>query len=199
MTFTDSEKLRLAALLDLRSRRSVCKQYIDMDIRYPGIIPLHFFVTNEAFYSHDMSSSNSSSSRTDIAAPPESEKQQNNVEESKVDRFEVNLESHEHPQSLPLYRRWLVVLVIASSALCVTCASSAASFTEAGVASTFHVSHEVTILAISLFVGGLGLGPLLAGPLSEVYGRNIIYRISFILLFAFSFGVAFAPNIGELQ
>lgn len=72
-----------------------------------------------------------------------------------------------------------------------------AAFTEAGVAREFHVSREVTVLAISLFVMGLGVGPLLVGPLSEVYGRNIIYRISFIMFFIFSWPVAFAPNIGS--
>ncbi|KAJ3813559.1 major facilitator superfamily domain-containing protein [Lentinula aff. lateritia] len=142
-----------------------------------------------------------SSTRSQTAVPDIESKQlevQNNIEESlevKSLQYEVTLEDQEHPQSLARRRKWLIVLVISSSALCVTCASSAASFTEDGVSETFHVSREVTILAISLFVEGLGLGPLLAGPLSEVYGRNIIYRVSFILLFAFSFGVAFAPNI----
>ncbi|KAJ3747863.1 major facilitator superfamily domain-containing protein [Lentinula detonsa] len=146
-----------------------------------------------------MSSSSSTRSQTAIPDIESQElKVQNKVEESselKSSQHEVTLEHHEHPQSLSIARKWLIVLVISSSALCVTCASSAASFTEDGVSETFHVSHEVTILAISLFVEGLGLGPLLAGPLSEVYGRNIIYRVSFVLLFAFSFGVAFAPNI----
>ena len=44
---------------------------------------------------------------------------------------------------------------------------------------------------------GLGTGPLFSGPLSEVYGRNIVYRVSFILFFAFTFPVAFAPDIGN--
>ncbi len=71
-----------------------------------------------------------------------------------------------------------------------------ASFTEIAVAEEFHVSHVVTILSISLFVEGLGVGPLIVGPLSEVYGRNIVYRVSYTLFFAFSWPVAFAPNIG---
>lgn len=33
-------------------------------------------------------------------------------------------------------------------------------------------------------------------PLSELYGRNIIYRASYFVFFAFSFAVAFAPDIG---
>ena len=45
---------------------------------------------------------------------------------------------------------------------------------------------------------GLGTGPLFSGPLSEVYGRNIVYRVSFVLFFAFTFPVAFAPDIGNI-
>lgn len=129
-------------------------------------------------------------------------------------KYEVDLEPNEHPQQHTSFKKWTVILVVATSALCVTCASSAvrsalhvqnhayqrswqASFTEAGIAAEFHVPHEVTILSITFFVAGLGIGPLLTGPLSEVYGRNIIYRVSYILLCAFTFGVAFAPDIGE--
>ncbi|ETW81890.1 major facilitator superfamily [Heterobasidion irregulare TC 32-1] len=109
--------------------------------------------------------------------------------------YEVTLGPEDDPQQLPLLRRWLAVVTISCASVCVTCTSSAAAFTEAGVAREFHVSREVTVLAISLFVMGLGVGPLLVGPLSEVYGRNIIYRISFIMFFIFSWPVAFAPNI----
>lgn len=59
------------------------------------------------------------------------------------------------------------------------------------------MGHTVSVLSISLFVEGLGLGPLIVGPLSEVYGRNPIYRISYGLFFVFAWPVAFAPNIGK--
>ncbi|KAH7882587.1 major facilitator superfamily domain-containing protein [Phlebopus sp. FC_14] len=111
------------------------------------------------------------------------------------DPYLVTLEPHDNPQNMSRLRRWIVVLVISSASLCVACASSVASFTETGAAQTFHVSHEVTILGISLFVAGLGAGPLLVGPLSEVYGRNAVYRVSYILFLIFTFPVAFAPNI----
>ncbi|KAF5392900.1 hypothetical protein D9757_000851 [Collybiopsis confluens] len=109
--------------------------------------------------------------------------------------YEVDLESHEHPQNKSFFVKWLLLVVIGTSSLDVTFASSAASFTETGMAKEFHVSKELTILSITLYVFGLGLGPLLTGPLSEVYGRSIIYRSSFVLLTAFTFGVAFAPDI----
>ncbi|KAI0795971.1 MFS general substrate transporter [Abortiporus biennis] len=96
---------------------------------------------------------------------------------------------------MPLYRRWLIVIVISISALLVTCTSSIASFAQEGISRDFHVGKEVSILGISLYVQGLSFGPLLVGPLSEIYGRNIIYRGSFLIFFAFNFAVAFAPNI----
>jgi hypothetical protein len=129
---------------------------------------------------------------------------------------EVFLNSTEHPHNISLLKKWIAVCTIGSAALCVTCASSVvcwylctpplrcathfdpqAAFTEGGVAKEFHVPHEVTILSISLFVEGLGIGPLFFGPLSEVHGRNVVYRVSYCLMFVFSWAVAFAPNIGQ--
>ncbi|KAF4588404.1 hypothetical protein EYR40_009954 [Pleurotus pulmonarius] len=146
--------------------------------------------------------SNRSSSTTSGTIPVQIDQTEKNVQKetdedpaSTIDPFQVFLEPTEHPQNLPSFRKWLAVIVISSSALCATSASSIASFTEIAVAEEFHVSHVVTILSISLFVEGLGVGPLLVGPLSEVYGRNIVYRVSYALFFVFSWPVAFAPNI----
>jgi MFS family permease len=69
-------------------------------------------------------------------------------------------------------------------------------FSLHGIENSFHVGQEVAILSISLYVMGLGVGPLFAGPISELYGRNIVYRMSFAAFFIFSFPVAFAREIG---
>ncbi|KAI0322373.1 MFS general substrate transporter [Amylostereum chailletii] len=111
------------------------------------------------------------------------------------DPYEVKLEREDDPQQRPLVQRWISVLTICLGSVLTTCASSAASFTEDSIAAEFHVSKEVTILGISLYVMGLGLGPLIAGPLSEVLGRSIVYRGSFIAFFGLSWAVAFAPHI----
>ena len=34
----------------------------------------------------------------------------------------------------------------------------------------FGISHTISILPMSLFLIGVGIGPLLIGPLSEVHG-----------------------------
>ncbi|KAH9985041.1 MFS general substrate transporter [Russula compacta] len=109
--------------------------------------------------------------------------------------YEVQLEPEDDPQQLSLSRRWLAVLVISGAALCVACGGPFAAFTVQAVSRQFHVGKEVAILGISLYAMGLGIGPLFSGPLSEVYGRNIIYRVSLSLFFLFSFPIAFAPDI----
>ncbi|KAL7282085.1 hypothetical protein ACG7TL_003554 [Trametes sanguinea] len=73
--------------------------------------------------------------------------------------------------------------------------STQAAFTEAGLVRDLHTTHEVAILSISLYVLGLGIGPMFVGPLSELYGRNVIYRTSYVLFFAFTWPTAFPPNI----
>lgn len=52
-----------------------------------------------------------------------------------------------------------MVIVLAVSCICVTCCSSMASDTYPGMMETFHISQEVCILSISIFVMGLGTGP----------------------------------------
>ncbi|KAJ7162170.1 major facilitator superfamily domain-containing protein [Mycena filopes] len=119
--------------------------------------------------------------------PPSSEKRDDHLVDS--------LEASEDPLCFSTFKKWLSVAVIAMGSFCVTCASSMASFTEAGMAAEFHVSHEPTILSISLFVFGLGCGPLITGPFSEVYGRAIIYQVSYVLLVLLALPVVFAPNL----
>ncbi|KAI0344703.1 MFS transporter [Trametopsis cervina] len=116
-------------------------------------------------------------------------------EQDEDDKYLVHLDAEDDPKQMSVMRKWIILIVVCSAALCATCASSMAGFAEAGVSQDFHVAKEVAILGISMYVLGLGLGPLLIGPLSEVHGRNPIYRISYFLFFATSFPVAFAPDI----
>ncbi|CAK5262687.1 unnamed protein product [Mycena citricolor] len=118
------------------------------------------------------------------------------AQDSEDDSFLVKLDPSEDPVLFSPFKKWLVVMVISAGSFCVTCASSMASFTEQALAEEFHVSREPTILMISLFVLGLGVGPLITGPFSEVYGRSIIYQVSYVLLVLFSLPVVFAPDLG---
>ena len=62
-----------------------------------------------------------------------------------------------------------------------TFASSAPSGIIGNIIQQFHMSREVAILTISLFVAGYCVGPLLWGPLSEQIGRKPVFVISFVV------------------
>ncbi|KAG8996476.1 hypothetical protein FRB94_008272 [Tulasnella sp. JGI-2019a] len=111
------------------------------------------------------------------------------------DKYKVTLDDEEDPLNTPVFQKWVSIAIIASAATCVTCASSVASYTQKPQQKEWHVSSTVTILAISLFVEGLGIGPLLLGPMSEFYGRNKVYWTSFTIYILLTLPVALAPDI----
>ncbi|CAD6884128.1 unnamed protein product [Tilletia controversa] len=100
-----------------------------------------------------------------------------------------------NPLNFTQARKWMIVGVCCAAAFNVTCASSMAASAFGGISEAFGVGREVAILSISLFVAGLGLGPSLLGPLSEFFGRRIVYLISFGAFVLLGFPVAFANNI----
>src|SRR5258707_13146578 len=55
---------------------------------------------------------------------------------------------------------------------------AAATFPQ--IEKRFSIGIEVATLSISLYILGLGIGPLFFGGLSEFLGRNLIYRTSFL-------------------
>ncbi|KDQ64285.1 hypothetical protein JAAARDRAFT_52255 [Jaapia argillacea MUCL 33604] len=106
----------------------------------------------------------------------------------------TRLEPEDDPKNFSTFRKWVIVLIVSSSALCVTCGSGVAPFTEKGIQRSFDISPIVSILSISLFSEGLAIGPLLLGPISEFYGRNAVYYASYSIFWLSTFPVAFAPN-----
>ena len=61
----------------------------------------------------------------------------------------------------------------------------------------FHVSSTVALLGISLYVLGLGFGPILAAPLSETLGRRAVYLISLPISALLTLGAGFSTNFAS--
>lgn len=53
-------------------------------------------------------------------------------------------------------------------------------------------------IVLSIFVLGFAVGPLVLGPLSELYGRVIVLQVSNLLFLAFNIGCGFATSSGQL-
>jgi Major Facilitator Superfamily len=102
------------------------------------------------------------------------------------------------PMNISMPRKWAITILQAMSALVVTFASSVYASGIEDVEQYFHVSGEVATLGLSLFVLGFALGPLIWGPLSELYGRWSIYVITFTGYTVFSVAAPCSPNIQSL-
>ncbi|SDC58082.1 MFS transporter, DHA1 family, bicyclomycin/chloramphenicol resistance protein [Terribacillus halophilus] len=60
----------------------------------------------------------------------------------------------------------------------------------------FHTTASLIQASLTASLLGLGLGQLVAGPLSDVHGRRKPLFISMLLYFLVSIACAFSPNIG---
>ncbi|KAI2609141.1 major facilitator superfamily transporter [Hypoxylon sp. NC1633] len=99
------------------------------------------------------------------------------------------------PMKFPMSKKWGITVLQAFSVLAVTFNSTAYSGGISEVIRDFNISTEVAILGVSLFVAGFALGPVLWAPRSELYGRQILFAITFMALTVFNAGAAGAPNI----
>lgn len=100
-----------------------------------------------------------------------------------------------NPKNYKTWRKWMIVLVLATGSLCVTCTSSIYTFTYDQMDSEFGNSRIVATLGLTLFVFGLGLAPMMLGPLSEFFGRRPIYVIGFAMFLIWLIPCAVAKNI----
>jgi multidrug resistance protein len=82
--------------------------------------------------------------------------------------------------------------------LAVALVSSAYSGGIDQILSTFNVGTEVATLGISLFVLGFAIGPLLWAPMSELYGRQVLFFGTYAALTVFNAGAAGSQNIQTL-
>lgn len=102
------------------------------------------------------------------------------------------------PQQVPKWKKWMYTLIMALATLGIAFVSTAYTGGLAEIMATFHVSTELSILGISLFVLGFAIGPLLWAPSSEFFGRQILFVLTYTVLTAFNVGAAVSQNIQTL-
>lgn len=95
-------------------------------------------------------------------------------------------------------KKWAITILQAIATLAVAFVSTAYSGGLTDILMDFGVSTIVVILGISMFVLGFAIGPLFWAPLSELYGRQIPFFISYMALTAFNAGAAGAPSMAAL-
>ncbi|RKP30684.1 MFS general substrate transporter [Metschnikowia bicuspidata] len=102
------------------------------------------------------------------------------------------------PFNWPTWKKWFVTLVIANVCLCVSLGSSLYVSAVPELIFIHHSLETLTISGLSFYLLGLGLGPTIAAPISEIIGRRWIYLISFTGSMLFAMGVGLSKNMREI-
>lgn len=67
------------------------------------------------------------------------------------------------------------------------------------VAERFNVSITAATLPLTLYVLGLALGPTISAPISETFGRRIVYLTLFPISLFFTLGAGLAQSYATLM
>ncbi|KLO99477.1 multidrug resistant protein [Fusarium fujikuroi] len=102
----------------------------------------------------------------------------------------------QHPLNWSKAQKNLHVGIVSLSTLAANLAATMFAPGAAELSDEFNItSATVTAMTVSLYVLGFALGPLLLAPLSELYGRLIIYHFCNMVYMAFTIGCAFSTNV----
>lgn len=102
------------------------------------------------------------------------------------------------PHQMQDWLKWSITLLQAASFLSITFASSALSAANPQIQQRFGTSTELIVADTSLFVLAFAIGPAIWAPLSEIWGRQIIYFITYGLTTLFAGATIASPNIATL-
>ncbi|KAF2742373.1 MFS general substrate transporter [Sporormia fimetaria CBS 119925] len=104
----------------------------------------------------------------------------------------------DNPRNWSLAKRAYHSAIPALFGFAVTFGTSVYSPSVSNVMEDLHVSRTGAILGLTIFTLGLGYGPVFSAPLSEKYGRKIVYMASAPIFMLFTLGSALSKNLAAL-
>ncbi|KAF9223190.1 MFS general substrate transporter [Gyrodon lividus] len=96
------------------------------------------------------------------------------------------------PRQWSKWRRWVIALVIWNLI------APMSSGMQQQIQDYFQTTYSIATLGVGLFNFGSIFGPLIAAPLSELYGRRPVYIGASVGFVIFSLGAALSPTIVSL-
>ncbi|KAJ9664495.1 hypothetical protein H2198_000146 [Neophaeococcomyces mojaviensis] len=114
----------------------------------------------------------------------------------KQDRIKVEWDENDpdNPHNWKFSYKCFITFQLGMLALAPSFGSSVISPANQAIARYLHVSEEVTVLNVSLYVLGFSLGPLCWAPVSEIWGRKISMLPPLFCLGLFSIGTAVSTH-----
>lgn len=105
----------------------------------------------------------------------------------------------DHPHDWPKSRKWLVVCALAMPLFLMPLSSTVTTPAVTAICDEYHSDSTIMgPLALSLFLLMYSLGPVLLGPLSEIFGRIPVLQSGNLLYLAFNIAAGFSKSMTQL-
>ncbi|KAK6086216.1 Dityrosine transporter 1-like protein 3 [Seiridium cupressi] len=98
-------------------------------------------------------------------------------------------------KDLPSWRKYLILFVVSWMTLCVTFSSTSLLIATPEISVDLSTTSEILNITNAGVLIAMGLSSLIWSPLSDIFGRRLIYNIAIFFLFVPSIGTALAPNM----
>jgi multidrug resistance protein len=105
----------------------------------------------------------------------------------------------ENPLNFPAWRKWVLISLVSAATFITGISSSMFAPGVPVLMEEFHSTNSALgSFVVTIFVLGLGTGPLIFGPLSELYGRNSVQHVATFGLLIFSIACALSTSLNML-
>ncbi|KAM5533539.1 hypothetical protein V8D89_012755 [Ganoderma adspersum] len=129
-----------------------------------------------------------------------SDKEHTKSESTNSKQFSVSFADgeRENPKNWARWYRWYLTVFSGILSFVATFAATAPFGFTKDLRMRFDLNQELFVLTVALFILGFCFGPLIWGPLSELYGRRLILIASFVGFTTFQITGSVAPNFGAI-
>lgn len=105
----------------------------------------------------------------------------------------------QNPKNWPDKKKWTNISILSILTLVTPLGSSMFAPGIPSIMIEFRNASTITAtFLLSIYILGFAFGPLLAAPMSEIYGRRLLYVAGNVLFAIFTMGVALSNSIGML-
>ncbi|KAB8257988.1 MFS general substrate transporter [Aspergillus pseudonomiae] len=102
-----------------------------------------------------------------------------------------------NPKNWSAVRRWCHIVVVSLLTFVTSMGSSMLAPAVPDVMKSLHSDNaELQSFVVSIYVIGFVVGPLVVAPLSELFGRAIVYHVSNVVFLGATIGCALSTNVG---
>lgn len=104
----------------------------------------------------------------------------------------------ENPLDWPSGRKWMVTDVLSATGFNRIMVSTIMAPALSIIASELHMSATESAMSLSIYLLATAFGPLMIGPLSEVYGRTVVLHGSNVWFLVWNIACGFSKTKGTL-